>query len=79
MHAKGSIKYPLHNLLAICLEQLYLKDLTNIVKTQDVIACRTWSNSVTPKENQYIKVFLPNNHFELMQRMLNLKFMSKIK
>ena len=51
----------------------------NIVKIQEVIAITASSNSVAPKENQNIKGFSRNNHFELTQRMLNLKLMSKIK
>ena len=58
MHVKGSIKYPLHNLLAKCLEQLYLKGLTNIVKIQDVLARKTRSNSTAPKENKILRGFL---------------------
>ena len=46
---------------------------------QDVIARRTRSYLVAPKENQNIKGVSPNNHSELTQRMLNLKFMTKIK
>ena len=44
-----------------------------MVKMQEMMACRTRSNSAAPKENQNIKGFSPNNHFEL-----NLKFVSKI-
>ena len=46
---------------------------------QDVTARRTRSNSLAPNENQNIKGVSSNNHFELTHRMLNLKFMSKIK
>ena len=70
-HAQGFKKCPLHNLLAEYLEQLLSKGLTNIVKIQEVIARKTRSNSVAPKENQNIKGFSPNNHSELTQRMLN--------
>ena len=68
-----------HNLLAEYLEQLLPKILTNIVKIQEVLARRKRWNSVALKENQNIKGFSPNNYFELTQRMLNLKFTSKIK
>ena len=78
MHAQGLIKCPLHNLLAKCLEQLKLNDLINIVKMQKVIAHRMRSNSVHHKENQNIKDFSPNNRFELMKKILNLKFVTKI-
>ena len=77
-HAQGLINCPLHNFLAESLEQLLLKGLTNIVKIQEVIARRTKSNSILHKENQNIKGFSPHNHFELTQRILNLKFVSKI-
>ena len=40
---------------------------------QEMMTRRTRSNSVPPKENQNIKGFSPNNHFEM-----NLKFGSKI-
>ena len=50
----------------------------NIVKIQEVIAHRKKSNSVLHKENQNNKSFSPHNHFELMQRILNFKFVSKI-
>ena len=79
MHAQCLIKCPLHNLLAKCLEQLKLKDLTNIVKKQAIIARRARSNSFVSKENQNIKRLSPSNQFELTQRILHLKFISKIK
>ena len=50
----------------------------NIVKIQEVTASGTKSNSTLHKENQNIMCFSPHNHFELMQRILNLKFVSKI-
>ena len=78
-HVHGLTKCSLHNLLAKCLEQLWLKELRNIVKMLEMMARRTRSNSVASKENQNIKMFSPNNHYELTQRMLNLKFMSKSK
>ena len=65
-------------LLVECLEQLLLKGLVNIVKMQEVINHRMRSNSVVHKDNQNVKGFSPNNHFELTQRILNLKFVSKI-
>ena len=34
--------------------------------------------SALHKDNQNIKDFSPNNHFEVMQRILSLKFASKI-
>ena len=49
-------KCSLHNLLAKCLEQPWLKDL-NIVKMQEIITYRMRSNSVAPKHNQNIKKF----------------------
>ena len=75
---QGLMKCPLHNLLAECLEQFLSKGLLNIVKIQEVIARIMKSNSILHKKNQNIKGFSPHNHFELTQRILNLKFMSKI-
>ena len=45
-HAQDLIKYCLHKILAKYLEQFQLKDLTNIVKIQDVIQSSTCSKSM---------------------------------
>ena len=78
MHAEGLNKCLLRNSLAEYLEQLQLKNLTNMVKIQEVIARRTKSNSILHIENQNVKGFYPYNHSELAQRFWNLKFVSKI-
>ena len=79
--AQGLLKCPKHNLIARCLEQLSLKGLTNIVKIQDVIALGTRWNEIMllPKRIKKFKGFLQNNYIELIQKMLNLKFMCIIK
>ena len=56
-----------------------IKMFDEYFKMQNVIAHRTRLNSVAHKENQNIKGFSKNNHLELTQRILSLKFMSKIK